>query len=195
MDTGGGPQADDGGEQGLIIRTSFILSGAHQATQVSDWWWLMSNEQGSGSGLGWKPILLVTVGKCDSICPRVTTSISHPPGWKPVPLILWYLVLASSQQSYATITVPRTTSTVTQSIGLQPMQWWWIVDYAVVYCSFHQATRGADYWLLITDDWWLMTDCLHTENAGGSGGPQPEGFVGKQQLSSIGQQLKEKYFF
>ena len=95
-----------------------------------------------------------------------------PSGWKPVPLILWYLVLASSQQSYATITVPRTTSTVTQSIGLQPMQWWWIdcaisvprttstvtqsiglqpmqwwwiVDYAVVYCSFHQATRGADY--------------------------------------------------
>ena len=36
MDTDGGPQADDGGEQGLIIRTSFILSGAHQATQVSD---------------------------------------------------------------------------------------------------------------------------------------------------------------
>ena len=36
MDTDGGPQADGGGEQGLIIRTSFILSGAHQATQVSD---------------------------------------------------------------------------------------------------------------------------------------------------------------
>ena len=35
MDTDGGPQADDGG-QVLIIRTSFILSGAHQATQVSD---------------------------------------------------------------------------------------------------------------------------------------------------------------
>ena len=32
----GCPQADDGGEQVLIIRTSFILSGAHQATQVSD---------------------------------------------------------------------------------------------------------------------------------------------------------------
>ena len=32
----GGPQADDGGGQVLIIRTSFILSGAHQATQVSD---------------------------------------------------------------------------------------------------------------------------------------------------------------
>ena len=31
-----GPQADGGGEQVLIIRTSFILSGAHQATQVSD---------------------------------------------------------------------------------------------------------------------------------------------------------------
>ena len=37
MDTEGGPQAEDGGEQGLIIRTSFILSGAHQATQVSDY--------------------------------------------------------------------------------------------------------------------------------------------------------------
>ena len=43
MDTDGGPQAD-GGEQVsinderlLIIRTSFILSGAHQATQVSDY--------------------------------------------------------------------------------------------------------------------------------------------------------------
>ena len=36
MDTDGDPQADGGGEQGLIIRTSFILSGAHQATQVSD---------------------------------------------------------------------------------------------------------------------------------------------------------------
>ena len=33
----GGPQADGGGEQGLIIRTSFILSGAHQATQVFDY--------------------------------------------------------------------------------------------------------------------------------------------------------------
>ena len=37
MDTDGGPQADGGGEQVLIIRTSFILSGAHQATQVSDY--------------------------------------------------------------------------------------------------------------------------------------------------------------
>ena len=26
------------------------------------------------------------------------------------------------------------------------------------------------------------------------GGPQADGFVGKQQLSSIGQQLKEKFF-
>ena len=33
----GGPQADGGGEQVLIIRTSFILSGAHQATQVFDY--------------------------------------------------------------------------------------------------------------------------------------------------------------
>ena len=43
MDTDGGPQADDGGEQGLIIRTSFILSEAHQATQVFDDWWLMDD--------------------------------------------------------------------------------------------------------------------------------------------------------
>ena len=28
-----------------------------------------------------------------------------------------------------------------------------------------------------------------------NGGPQADGFVGKQQLSSIGQQLKEKIFF
>ena len=79
MDTDGGPQADDGGEQGLIIRTSFILSGAHQATQVSD-------------------------GRL------------------------------------------------------------------------------------------LITDFVHTENTEGNGGPQADGFVGKQQLSSIGQQLKEKFF-
>ena len=79
MDTDGGPQADDGGEQGLIIRTSFILSGAHQATQVSD-------------------------------------------------------------------------------------------------------------------ERLMITDFVHTENTDGYGGPQAD-FVGKRQLSSIGQQLKEKYFF
>ena len=79
MDTDGGPQADDGGEQVLIIRTSFILSGAHQATQVSD-------------------------------------------------------------------------------------------------------------------ERLLITDFVHTENTEGYGGPQAD-FVGKQQLSSIGQQLKEKFFF
>ena len=43
MDTDGGPQADDGGEQVLIIRTSFILSGAHQATQVSDERWMITD--------------------------------------------------------------------------------------------------------------------------------------------------------
>ena len=80
MDTDGGPLADDGGEQGLIIRTSFILSGAHQATQVSD-------------------------------------------------------------------------------------------------------------------ERLMLTDFVHTENTEGNGGPQADGFVGKRQLSSIGQQLKEKYFF
>ena len=80
MDTDGGPQADGVGEQVLIIRTSFILSGAHQATQVSD-------------------------GRL------------------------------------------------------------------------------------------MINDVVHTENTEGNGGPQADGFVGKQQLSSIGQQLKEKIFF
>ncbi len=79
MDTDGGPLADGGGEQGLIIRTSFILSGAHQATQVSD-------------------------GRL------------------------------------------------------------------------------------------LINDVVHTENTEGNGGPQADGFVGKQQLSAIGQQLKEKIY-
>ena len=62
----------------------------------------------------------------------------------------------------------------------------------------------------------MITDGVHTENTEGNGGPQADfvgeressefkrnlnggpqadGFVGKQQLSSIGQQLKEKYFF
>ena len=78
MDTDGCPQADGGGEQGLIIRTSFILSGAHQATQVSD-------------------------------------------------------------------------------------------------------------------ERLMINDVVHTENTEGYGGPQAD-FVGKRQLSSIGQQLKEKFF-
>ena len=60
----GGPQADGGGEQVsinddwlLIIRTSFILSGAHQATQVSDYWWCSHGKHGrvrmSAGGRGW----------------------------------------------------------------------------------------------------------------------------------------------
>ena len=48
---------------------------------------------------------------------------------------------------------------------------------------------------LMNDDRLLITDGVHTENTEGNGGPQADGFVGKQQLSSIGQQLKEKYFF
>ena len=39
-----------------------------------------------------------------------------------------------------------------------------------------------------------MTDFVHTENTEGYGCPQADE-VGEQQLSSIGQQLKEKYFF
>ena len=54
----GGPQADDGGEQQLskigqqlkgnywwlIIHTLYIFSGVHQATQVSDEWWLIAGK-------------------------------------------------------------------------------------------------------------------------------------------------------
>ena len=46
---------------------------------------------------------------------------------------------------------------------------------------------------LITDERLMITDFVHTENAEGNGGPQADE-VGEQQLSSIGQQLKENYF-
>ena len=36
------------------------------------------------SGSGWKPVLLVTVGKCDSICLRIKVMLLNA-GWKPVP--------------------------------------------------------------------------------------------------------------
>ena len=47
---------------------------------------------------------------------------------------------------------------------------------------------------LITDERLMITDFVHTENTEGKGGPQADE-VGEQQLSSIGQQLKENYFF
>ena len=47
---------------------------------------------------------------------------------------------------------------------------------------------------LINDGRLLINDFVHTENTDGYGGPQAD-FVGKRQLSSIGQQLKEKFFF
>ena len=40
---------------------------------------------------------------------------------------------------------------------------------------------------------WTINDVVHTENAEWNGGPQADE-VGEQQLSSIGQQLKEKFF-
>ena len=36
------------------------------------------------SGSGWKPVLLVTVGKCFSICLRIMVML-FTAGWKPVP--------------------------------------------------------------------------------------------------------------
>ena len=57
-----------------------------------------------------------------------------------------------------------------------------------------QADDGGEQGL-INDGRLMITDFVHTENAEGNGGPQADGFVGKQQLSSIGQQLKEKNFF
>ena len=44
---------------------------------------------------------------------------------------------------------------------------------------------------MITDERLMITDGVHTENAEGNGGPQADE-VREQQLSSIGQQLKEK---
>ena len=38
----------------------------------------------------------------------------------------------------------------------------------------------------------MIKDVVHTENTDGYGGPQADD-VGEQQLSKIGQQLKEKY--
>ena len=52
-----------------------------------------------------------------------------------------------------------------------------------------------DVWATpIKDERLRGDDFVHTENTEGNGGPQAD-FVGKQQLSSIGQKLKEKYFF
>ena len=56
-----------------------------------------------------------------------------------------------------------------------------------------QADGGGEQ-VSINDERLMITDVVHTENTEGNGGPQAD-FVGKQQLSSIGQQLKEKYFF
>ena len=47
---------------------------------------------------------------------------------------------------------------------------------------------------LITEERLMITDFVHTENAEGKGGPQADE-VGEQQLSSIGQQLKENNFY
>ena len=96
--------------------------------------------------------------------------------------------------------------------------WWLIIHTLYIFSGVHQA-KASVWWLIIRKliklRKFLIIDCLHTENAedtdsasgGGreressefkrnlNGGPQADGFVGKQQLSSIGQQLKEKYFF
>ena len=55
-----------------------------------------------------------------------------------------------------------------------------------------QADDGGEQ-VSINDERLMITDFVHTENTEGNGGPQAD-FVGKRQLSSIGQQLKEKYF-
>ena len=53
-----------------------------------------------------------------------------------------------------------------------------------------------DYWWLMPDDWWLMIDYWLSSHGkcGGHGGPQADE-VGEQQLSKIGQQLKEKNIY
>ena len=54
-----------------------------------------------------------------------------------------------------------------------------------------QADGGQ---VLMNDDRLLITDGVHTDNTEGNGGPQADG-GGEQQLSEIGQQLKEKIVF
>ena len=74
---------------------------------------------------------------------------------------------------------------------------WWIFcpTDCTDYTDGGPQADEADEQGLINDGRLLITDFVHTENTEGNGGPQADGFVGKQQLSSIGQQLKEKYFF
>ena len=58
---------------------------------------------------------------------------------------------------------------------------------------YWSASRRVGEQGLINDERLMITDFVHTENAEGNGGPQAdEG--GEQQLSIIGQQLKENYF-
>ena len=58
--------------------------------------------------------------------------------------------------------------------------------------DLHRFTQIRSRWLglLMIVDYWLSSHGQH----GWCGCPQAD-FVGKRQLSSIGQQLKEKYFF
>ena len=74
---------------------------------------------------------------------------------------------------------------------------WWIFcpTDCTDYTDGGPQADEADEQGLINDGRLLITDFVHTENTEGNGGPQADGFVGKQQLSSIGQQLKEKIFF
>ena len=73
---------------------------------------------------------------------------------------------------------------------------WWIFcpTDCTDYTDGGPQADEADEQGLINDGRLLITDFVHTENTEGNGGPQADGFVGKQQLSSIGQQLKEKFF-
>ena len=82
-----------------------------------------------------------------------------------------------------------------------------IIVYVLEELTLGSEDRYIDYWLMINDDWWMMTDyshiiyfqrcsssyasfwwlitdCLHTENTKGNGGPQAD-FVGEQQLSAL----------
>ena len=56
-----------------------------------------------------------------------------------------------------------------------------------------QADGGGEQ-VSINDERLMIKDGVHTENTEGYGCPQADE-VGEQQLSKIGQQLKEKYFF
>ena len=131
----------------LMIDYSHIIYFQQCSSSYASFWLVMTDEQWAGirERIRLEAYTFSNRGEMRQHLPTGYDIYLSSPGWKPVPLILWYLVLASSQQSYATISVPRTTSTVTQSIGFQPMQWWWVDCAICVPRTASPVTQGIGF--------------------------------------------------